>query len=81
MSIEEAITAATINSSHCLGCSDRIGFIEPGKSMDIVLLSNCDYRDLGVNLGSNLVHMTMKRGKVIYKEGAVAPHSAEAIGY
>jgi imidazolonepropionase len=46
MSIEEAITAATINSSHCLGCSDRIGSIEPGKSADIVLLNTCDYRDL-----------------------------------
>jgi imidazolonepropionase len=79
MSIEEAITAATINSAHSLGCSDRVGSVEPGKSADIVLLNTSDYRDLGANLGSNLVHMTIKRGKMIYKEGAVA-HSAEAIG-
>lgn len=78
MSIEEAVTAATVNSAHALGCGDRVGSIEPGKSADLILLNTSDYHDLGANLGSNLVHLTMKRGKVIYKEAVVAPRPVEA---
>jgi imidazolonepropionase len=79
LGIEEAITAATFNSAHALGCADRVGSIEPGKSADIVLLNACDYPDLAANLGSNLVHLTMKRGKLIYKEGVVAPRPIETL--
>src|SRR5262249_27475010 len=45
MSIEEAVTAVTLNSAHALGCGDRVGSIEPGKAADIVLLNTSDYRD------------------------------------
>jgi imidazolonepropionase len=79
MTIEEAITAATVNSAASLGCEDRVGSIEPGKSADLILLNAKDYRDLAGNLGTNLVHMTMKRGKVIYKEAVVAPRTPEAL--
>jgi len=79
MSIEEAISAATYNSAHALGCAEQAGSIEPGKSADLVVLNTGDYRELGANLGTNLVHLTMKRGKVIYKEGEVAPRPVEAL--
>jgi imidazolonepropionase len=79
MSIEEAVTAATFNSAHVLGCADRVGSIEAGKAADLVLLNTADYRDLAANLGTNLVHLTMKRGKFIYKEGVVAPRAPEAV--
>jgi imidazolonepropionase len=79
MTIEEAITAATFNSACALGCAGRVGSIEPGKSADLILLNANDYHDLAGNLGSNLVHLTMKRGKFIYKEGAVAPRPPEAL--
>jgi len=73
LTTEEAITAATFNSACALGAGGRVGSLEPGKSADLVLLNANDYRDLAGNLGSNLVHLTMKRGKFIYKEGVVAP--------
>ncbi|HJZ96654.1 MAG TPA: amidohydrolase family protein [Candidatus Solibacter sp.] len=79
MTTEEAITAATVNSAWALGCAGRVGSLEPGKSADLVLLNANDYRDLSGNLGTNLVHMTLKRGRLIYKEGVVGPRSPEAL--
>ncbi len=73
MSLEEAISAATINGAYALGCAHRTGSLEPGKSADLLILNASDYRDLSSNIGTNLVHVTMKRGRFIYKEGEVAP--------
>jgi imidazolonepropionase-like amidohydrolase len=56
-----------------------VGSLEPGKSADLILLNANDYSDLSRNLGTNLVHLTMKRGNVIYKEGAVAPRAPETL--
>jgi imidazolonepropionase len=77
MTIEEAITAATVNGAHALGSADKVGSLEPGKCADLLVLNAGDYRDLQQSLGTNLVHLTMKRGKFIYKEGDVAPLPAE----
>ncbi len=72
MTIEEAISAATINAAHAVGSAGRIGSIEPGKLADIVVLNLADYHDLRNCLGTNVVHLTIKSGKVIYEEGEVA---------
>jgi len=69
----EAITGATINGAHALGCAARTGSLEPGKSADVAILNVSDYRDLASHFGTNLVHTTMKRGAVIYREGEVGP--------
>jgi imidazolonepropionase len=79
MTLEEAISAATINGAYALGCADRVGSLEKDKSADLVILNADNYRDLSTGIGTNLVHLTMKRGRIIYKEGAVAhrtPHVA-----
>jgi imidazolonepropionase len=73
MTAAEAITAATFNGAHAAGCADRVGSIEVGKSADLLLLNISDYRDLAGQFGMNLVHLSMKRGAFIYKEGDVAP--------
>jgi imidazolonepropionase len=77
MTPEEAITAATINGAFALGCADRVGSLEVGKSADLLLLNCSDYRDLTHNFGMNQVHMTMKSGQFIYKEGKVEPQAAQ----
>jgi imidazolonepropionase len=79
MTVAEAISAATINGAHALRCASRVGSLEFGKSADILMLNVSDYRELGRHFGTNLVHMTMKRGKFIYKEGDVAPRPAEEL--
>lgn len=68
---EEAIAAATINGAHALAKADRIGSLELGKDADLVVLNAEDYRDVGRHIGSNMVHLTMKRGRCVYREGAV----------
>jgi len=40
----------TINGAHALGCADRVGSIEPGKSADLLLLEVSDYRELARQL-------------------------------
>jgi imidazolonepropionase len=75
LSVAEALSAATINGAHALGCADRVGSLEPGKSADLLMLNISDYRDLANTIGTNVVHMTMKRGNVIYREGTVAPRN------
>lgn len=71
MSAAEAISAATINGAHALDRGDRVGSLELGKQADLLLLNVDDYRDLARSFGLNLVHLTLKAGTAIYREGAV----------
>ena len=50
----------------------RQGLLAYGKLADILILNAGDYRELPEQLGPNLVHLTIKRGKVVYREGEVA---------
>jgi imidazolonepropionase len=79
MSPAEAISAATINGAHALGCAARVGSLEPGKSADLLILQLSDYRDLAHQVGTNAVQMSMKRGELIYQEAEVAPRAVEDI--
>lgn len=62
LSIEEAITAITLNGAAALRLADRIGSIEVGKQGDLVLLNSPDYHILPYYIGMNSVIMTIKRG-------------------
>ena len=73
MSIEEAISAATINAAYALGRGNLIGSLEPGKLADLVVLNVSSYQDLRNSFGTNVVHQTIKSGKVIYQEAQITP--------
>ena len=75
----EALSAATINGAHALNCADWTGSLEPGKAADVVILNTSDYREMADHFGTNLVHLTMKRGEFIYKEGEVAKLKVEEL--
>ena len=77
MTPAEAISAATINGAYALGRAKQVGSLEVGKAADLVILNTSDYRGLTNNFGMNMVHMTMKSGQFIYKEGEVAPRAAQ----
>jgi imidazolonepropionase len=67
----EAIAAATINGACALRRGSQVGSLELGKAGDLIVLNTSDYRDLPCQFGVNLVHATVKRGRVIYREGQV----------
>lgn len=79
MTPAEALVASTINGAHALGRATTAGSIELRKSADLIVFNVSDYRELGYHSGTNLVHLTMKRGEFIYQEGAVAPLAAQSL--
>ncbi|MCB0711870.1 MAG: imidazolonepropionase [Ignavibacteriae bacterium] len=64
MTIEESITAATLNGAAALDRSDQIGQIAPGMKADLTLFAVPDYPDIVYHYGVNQVEMVVKNGKV-----------------
>jgi imidazolonepropionase len=65
LTVEESLTAATLNGAASLRMADRIGSIEPGKKADMVLLDAPNYLHLVYHFGVNLVRRTMRDGEWI----------------
>lgn len=65
MSIEEVITALTINAAAALGRADSIGSIEVGKKADIVILEFPSIHFLPYHAGVNIVEIVIKDGKIV----------------
>ena len=68
MSIEEIITALTINAAAAVGRSDITGSIEKGKKADIIILEYPSINFLPYHAGVNIVETVIKNGKVIQGE-------------
>jgi imidazolonepropionase len=67
MTIEETISAVTINSAKAL-CREKIVVsIEIGKKADFAVFNTKDYADIVYSIGTNLNCMTIKNGKVIFR--------------
>ena len=65
MSIEETITALTLNGAAALGLADITGSLEPGKQADIIILNYPNYRMLPYYVGMNCVRTVISRGSVV----------------
>ncbi|KGI39196.1 imidazolonepropionase [Clostridium tetani] len=68
MSIEEAISAMTINGAAAIGRAETIGSIDKGKKGDLVILEYPSYKFLPYNTGVNIVEMVIKDGNIVYKK-------------
>ncbi len=66
MSIEEAITAITINAAAALGKADHIGGIDIQKQGDLVILAFPSYNYLTYHTGINIVETVIKKGNIAY---------------
>lgn len=63
MTVEEALTAATINGAYSLRLSTEIGTLEVGKSADVVVIAAPSYLHLVYHFGVNLVTEVFSRGR------------------
>lgn len=65
LSIEEVITALTLNGAAAIDRAAKIGSIEEGKMGDLIVLKYPSYKFLPYNIGVNQVKNVVKGGKVI----------------
>lgn len=65
MSIEETITALTLNGAAALDMADQVGSIEEGKKGDIVILGSDNYRILPYYVGMNCVQTVVSSGRIV----------------
>ncbi len=67
LSIEEALTALTLNGAAALDMAESRGSLEPGKAGDLVLLDAPSISFLPYHAGMNLVAATVKGGEIVYR--------------
>lgn len=65
LTVEEAITALTLNGAAAIGRAHRIGSIEVGKQGDFALLDTDTHYVLPYYTGMNSVQATIKAGRVL----------------
>lgn len=70
LSVEEAITAATLNAACALDLAEEIGSLEEGKAADLVVLELDTYRQIPYFFGHNPVRLVIAGGKVVHERRA-----------
>ncbi len=66
MSIEETITALTLNGAAACGLAEVTGSLEVGKAGDVAILEFDNYHSLPYYVGMNCVRTTIAGGKITY---------------
>ncbi len=65
MSIEETLTALTLNGAAAVGMAGSIGSLEKGKNADIAILEFDNLNYLPYYVGMNCVRMTIHNGRIV----------------
>ncbi|HZK42026.1 MAG TPA: imidazolonepropionase [Clostridia bacterium] len=65
LTIEEALTAVTLNAAAAIGRADRVGSLEVGKKADILVLDCPNHGHLSYHFAMNLVEIVIKKGFVV----------------
>ncbi len=73
LTVEEALTAATLNAAAALGRARELGSVEPGKRADLVVLAEPTHLHLVYHYGVNPVRHVVKRGRVVVRDGRLLP--------
>jgi imidazolonepropionase len=72
MTVEESLTAATLNGAASLGLANETGSIETGKRADIALIDAPNYLHLVYHLGVNLVRDVLRDGIFVVRDQRAA---------
>lgn len=67
MTLEEALTAATLNAAAALELSNEVGSLQEGKRADLLLLNLEDYRQIPYYFGHNPVQIVIRDGNVVHQ--------------
>ncbi len=67
LTIEEVITALTINGAAAVDKTSKIGSIDIGKKADIVIHNVKSYNHIPYNIGMNTVDTVIKNGDVVFE--------------
>jgi imidazolonepropionase len=68
MTMEETVTAVTLNAAAALGRADRIGSIETGKQADLLLFDTPNYERILYHYGVNHLNAIVKKGAVVFEK-------------
>jgi imidazolonepropionase len=71
MTMEEALTAATLNAAAALDRANVIGSLEPGKRADLVVHHLDNYKQIPYFFGHDRVRAVIAAGRVVYEN----PHA------
>ncbi len=73
ITIEEAVTALTINGAAALDRADRIGSIDVGKTGDVIILEFPSYKYIPYHIGVSCVEKVIKNGNLVFdKENKIS---------
>ena len=65
LSVEETISATTINAACALGMSDKFGSIEVGKFADMIIFDLPNYKFIPYHFGENHIKYVIKTGVLL----------------
>ncbi|WP_080847060.1 imidazolonepropionase [Cytobacillus gottheilii] len=71
LTLEEVLTASTINAAYAINRGHLIGSLEPGKKADILILNVSNYKQLQYYYGMNHTHMVLKNGEIVVKDAVL----------
>lgn len=71
MTMEEVLTATTINAAYAINRGEEIGSLEPNKKADILILNVRNYKQLQYFYGMNHTHTVIKNGEIVVKDGVL----------
>jgi imidazolonepropionase len=72
LSVEETLTATTLNAAVSLGLGAEIGSLEAGKRADVAILAAPNLLHLAYHYGVNPVRAVVKSGRLVYRAGNTA---------
>ena len=69
LTVEEALTAMTLNAAASVGEAARRGSLEPGKAGDVVLVDGRNLEHLVYHYGVNTVTDVVVSGRPVVRDG------------